>query len=1086
MHLLVRDRRSLDAEEAADDLGQTPADIVLLSFSDSDLGAASAAWQSMAADQRPSLRLANLARLRHPMSVDLYAEQVIAHSRCVIIRLLGGLEYWRYGAEELSGLCRSRGIALAFLPGDGRDDPALQELGTVPPHQRARLAACLAQGGPENLRRAIMLAAHLGGRGDDPALSAEALPEYGEYKLATTSREAWAQAAIVFYRSHLQAGDIAPIEALAAELAQRGIAARAFYAASLKDRACAAYIAEQLRDWGPHIVLNATAFAARREDAPSPLEAAGAPVLQLVLAGSAREGWASSSRGLSPSDLAMHVVLPELDGRLLTTAISFKAEEAAVAGLEYARTVHRPEPDGIALAASRAEKWARLATTPKQDRRIAIVLSDYPGAGGQVGHAVGLDSFASLSAILRLLQDAGYRAGEATAPALVHALCHAEPTTVLLSADYRRRLADLPEPAQLAVRATWGDPSEDFSVRILHVGNLVIAVQPGRGAALEHKSRYHDPDQPPCHAYLVFYLWLRHGFGAHAILHLGTHGTLEWLPGKAAALSSSCFPALLTGSLPVIYPFIANNPGEAAAAKRRLGAVTIGHLTPPLRAAGAHGAAVELERLIDEYAAADGMDRRRNALLRREIFERAEAAGLLAESGAGPDLPEDDRLARLEAYLCDVKDAQIRDGLHVFGQDPAPDRRDALLAALPRTAAGALDRSAASERAGLLAALDGRFVPPGPAGAPTRGRADVLPTGRNLFTTDPRLVPTPTAVALAEKSAAELLRRHLQDHGEYPRAIVLNLWGSATMRTGGEELALALLLLGVRPSWDAGSGRVTGFEIMPIALLDRPRVDVTLRISGLFRDAFAAQIGLFDAAVRAVAARDEAADWNPLAGRSGARIYGPAPGSYGAGDALQDGAYLAASAASYGKTLDGSADAEGFARLAAAADAFVAVQDHRETDLLDGTEWAAHEGGFAALATTLDSAPALYHLDTGAPDAPRARTLPEEIARIVRARAANPAWIAGMRPHGYRGGAEIARAVDGLHAFAVSLPQRFDRQFELLFDATLGDPAIDAFLADSNPDARAAMADRFQDALHRGLWHCRRNDVGAILAGETP
>ena len=384
-------------------------------------------------------------------------------------------------------------------------------------------------------------------------------------------------------------------------------------------------------------------------------------------------------------------------------------------------------------------------------------------------------------------------------------------------------------------------------------------------------------------------------------------------------------------------------------------------------------------------------------------------------------MPDDDRLARLDAYLCDVKDTQIRDGLHVFGRDPAPERRDALLAALPaRRAADALDRSAASERAGLLAALDGRFVPPGPAGAPTRGRADVLPTGRNLFTTDPRPVPTPTAVALAEKSAAELLRRHLQDHGEYPRALVLNLWGSATMRTGGEDLALALLLLGVRPSWDGGSGRVTGFEIIPLALLDRPRVDVTLRISGLFRDAFAAQIALFDAAVRAVAARDEAADWNPLAGRAGARIYGPAPGSYGAGDVLQDNAYLAASAAAYGKALDGAADPDGFARLVAAADAFVAVQDHRETDLLDGTEWAAHEGGFAALATALGRAPALYHLDTGAPETPRARTLPEEIARIVRGRAANPAWIAGMRPHGYRGAAEIARAVDGLHAFAAT------------------------------------------------------------------
>ena len=288
--------------------------------------------------------------------------------------------------------------------------------------------------------------------------------------------------------------------------------------------------------------------------------------------------------------------------------------------------------------------------------------------------------------------------------------------------------------------------------------------------------------------------------GIHALIHLGTHGTLEWLPGKAMALSRSCLPAALLGGLPVIYPFIVNNPGEAAAAKRRLGAVTIGHLTPPLKPAGHSNDSLELERLIDEYAAADGLDRRRTALLRQEILDRAAAAGLLAESGADRALTEDDQLARLDAYLCDVKDLQIRDGLHVFGRAPDADRREEFLAALAQsnpgvhaeTLAARFDGAAKCERDALLAALDGKFVAPGPSGAPTRGRADVLPTGRNLYAIDPRAVPTRSAVVLAEKAAQELLRRHLQDHGDWPRALVMDVWGSATMRTGGEDLALAL------------------------------------------------------------------------------------------------------------------------------------------------------------------------------------------------------------------------------------------------------------------------------------------------------
>ena len=1090
MHLLVRETHTLDATEQATDLGQSPAELLFLSFSDSDLGAAASAWQAMD-DSRPTLRLANLARLGHPMSVDLYLENTAQHACAIVVRLLGGVPYWRYGIEELSDLCRRLGIALAVLPGDGRPDPALDALGTVSEAVRARLDAMLAAGGPDNLRQAIRLAASVGGLADDDGAVAEDVPLCGEFSLA--SAETGPVAAIVFYRSHLLSGDLAPMHALAEALAARGMQTRAIYVASLKEPQSADLVRTQLRAWRPAVVLSATAFSASSADG-SPLDAADAPVLQLILSGSSEPAWEASSRGVSQADFAMQVVLPELDGRLPGAAISFKAEALKLSGLEFALPRHAPHEDGIARTADLARAWARLRETSASERRIALVLSDYPGVGGQVGHAVGLDALASTRAILWLLAGAGYSTHDERA--LVEALTEAPPTTLLTLSAYRTLFARLPETVQSRILAAWGEPNADISLRLAQLGNVAICVEPDRGSRLDRKASYHDPELPPGHAYVGFHLWRRYVFDAHALLHLGAHGALEWLPGKAVALSENCFPSALLGPMPVIYPYIVNNPGESAAARRRLSAITIGHLTPPLRRAGLSGSTMELERLIDEYASADGLDPRRARLLRGEILSRAAEAGLLAEAGV-QTVDEDEALAKLDAYLCDVKDMQISDGLHIWGEPPAA--RAALLEALTTTNPGIpdlaarLDACAEAERTGLLAALDGRFVPPGPAGAPSRGRADVLPTGRVLTPTDPRAMPTRAALALAEKSAALLLRRHRQDHGEPLRRIVLDLWGTASLRTGGEDLALGLFLLGVRPLWDDGSHRVSGFEIIPLPVLDRPRVDVTLRVSGLFRDAFATQITLFDQAVRAVAGREESAEWNPLAGLSGrnetARIFGAAPGVFGTGiedqlarmafdDSGELGrAWLEHSATAYGQSLDGTALPERFAHLVAAAQAFVHHQDHAESDVLDATN-AAHQGGFAAAAQSLGSTPALYRADTSRPDAPALRTLAEDLARVVRGRAANPAWIAGQMRHDYRGAAEIARAVAGLTAFAATVPFRLDRQFDLLFDATLGNPEVNAFLINVNMAARADMAERFAAAQARGWWRPRRNDLG--------
>ena len=1082
MHLLVRETHALDETAAARDLGQDPADLVFLSFSDADLGALAAAWRSAG----PSLRLANLTQLAHPMSVDLYGDRIIARAKCVVVRMLGGLDYFRYGAEEFAAICRAATIPLAILPGDGPDTPALAALSTMPADLRARLDASLRAGGPAMVQ-ALAIAAEAAGLAPAAIAAPDPYPQHGVHVLDLLPGRPLA--AVVFYRSHLVSADIAPIEALAEALRARGLRVGLLYVASLKSHDTAGFVARTLAAWSPGVVLNATGFSAITAMG-SPLDAAGVPVLQLVLAGTDRVAWEPSRRGLTPADLAMQVVLPELDGRLLTTAVSFKEEVPADAALQYARKIHRPDPAGIALAADRAAGWTRLAATPAFERHIAIVLSDYPGLAGQRGHAVGLDGFASLARIVSLLPD--HDIGPVAAADLVQTLCHDEPAPFMKLAEYRHRFATLPEALRAAVTGTWGDPAADpcvidgmITVRHRRRGKAVLAIQPSRGHGERDRQTYHDPDAPPCHGFLAFYLGLRH---VHAVIHLGTHGVLEWLPGKSVATGADCAPQALIRGTPVIYPFIVNNPGEAAPAKRRLGAVTIGHLTPPMSRATHHGPAREVERLIEEYAAADGLDRRRTTALRREILDRAAACGLLAECRADPADP-DDCLARLDAHLCDVKDLQLRQGLHVYGQAPAA--RDAILAALPQAsdAAARLDSCAAAECRALRAALDGRFIPPGPAGAPTRGRLDTLPTGRNLTTADPRAIPTRSAMALAETAAAVLLRRHLQDHGDYPRTVMIDLWGSTTLRTGGENFALALILLGVRPLWDDGSARVGGFEVIPLALLDRPRIDVTLRISGLFRDAFEMQTTLFDAAIQAVAARDEAPDWNPLAGQPPApRIYGPPAGRYGAGGARAlagawrerhelGQSWLDASAGAYGRADDGAADPAGLAARVAATEAFIHNQDHAEIDLLDTPEHAAHEGGFAAAASALGATPALYHLDTSRPEHPAARLVAEEVIRIVRGRAANPAWIVGMLPHGYRGAAEIARCIEALHHYAATLPDRFDRQFDLLHAATLGTPSIAAFLRDTNPEAHAALTARFAEARSRNLWHPASNSA---------
>lgn len=1088
MHVVFRESHGLEDAETPTDLGQSPADLVVLSFSDSDLGALAEGWHRGGGPQGglPTLRLANIAALKHPLSVDTYIEQTLDGAKGILIRLIGGQSYWPYGLQQIEHLARAKGIALAVLPADGRADPTLDEISTLPVSTLRRLSHLCETGGAVAMQAALAQLALASGLYAGPVQGRKDIPSVGGWTpeegicCPVLARSDAPLVVVTFYRSYLVAADLAPITELFRALRSEGFEVMGLFAPSLKAPGAAGWLARQVRHLRPAAIVNATSFSGRGDQGTSPLDAADVPVFQIALATSSEAAWAEADRGLSPADLAMHVVLPEVDGRLFAGVASFKEAQEPDAHLEFSRYVHRPEPKRVRAIAARVAAWHRLAQTPKAARRPALVLSTYPGRGWNLAHAVGLDAVASAEAILEDLKTDGY---DVTAHVTGTELQGAR--LVWPFADYRAALDTLPAPLRADLQAAWGAPESDphateagLVLPVLSKGQAWVALQPERGTPHLRDDEYHDLARVPRHSYVAFYLWLRSR--ADALVHIGAHGTLEWLPGKSVALSETCWPEALTGDMPVLYPFIVNDPGEAAQAKRRIGAVTLGHIPPPLKPSGTPDRLVRLEALLDEFSNADGLDPRRRDRLQDDIRSEAQALGVEEDLGLDRASCSAEAITRIDRFVCDIKDSQFGDGLHVWGRET-------------QTATGFdANASAQAERMSLLRALDGERIDSGPSGSPYRGRRDVLPTGRNLYTTDPRSVPTRAAYAQGVTLAQEFVRRHLQDHGDWPRTLVVDLWGSATMRTAGEEFAMALHLMGVRPVWDPGSERVSGLEIIPITELEQPRIDVTLRVSGLFRDVFPTLTSLFNQAVRVLSQRDEAPDWNPFVTGAAPRVYGPRPGSFGAGIGTHIGDYSEAARKAAGEAwlaasawaLDGAEateDRAGLTARVAAATGFIHLQDLPETDVLLAEDYATHEAGFAAAQAVTGGQAALYHLDATVPDQPRARSLAEEIARVVRARATHPGWIAGMQRHGFRGAAEIAATLENLAAFAQLAPVVPAHVFDLYFDATLADPDVTAFLADANPQALQAMRDRFAALNAAGLWQSRRNSIRAML-----
>ncbi|MGB7444005.1 MAG: cobaltochelatase subunit CobN, partial [Coleofasciculaceae cyanobacterium] len=1045
---------------------------------------------------------------------------------------------------------------------------------------------------------------------------------------------------ILFYRAHYLAGNTAPIDSLCQALATRGVEPLPVFVSSLREPDVQAELLSYFQspdnsEMG--VLLNTTSFSLAKMDTETPQlelwQSLDVPVLQVIFSGGTKEQWGEQFQGLTPRDTAMNVALPEVDGRIISRAVSFKSVQTWHPQLETDVVVYEPVRDRIEFVADLAVNWLKLRQTPPQQRKIALILANYPNRDGRIANGVGLDTPASCVEILKELQQAGYyledlpETGDELIKRLTTGVTN-DPEARELRAvrqqlsrqEYQAYFATLPQQVQEGISKRWGEGMGEmgemgkmgkmgeinnfqFPIPGILLGNVFVGIQPSRGYDLDPALNYHAPDLEPTHAYLAFYYWLRQHFAAEAVVHVGKHGNLEWLPGKSLALSASCYPEVALGPMPHLYPFIVNDPGEGSQAKRRSQGVIIDHLTPPMTRAELYGSLQQLEGLMDEYYEAQSLDPSRLPVISDRIIQLVVQENLHQDLGI--ELNDIQNATseiqnRLDGYLCELKEAQIRDGLHIFGSCPEGNQLRDLIVAIARhpgynrlglTRALAkdkgwqfdpltidlgtpisdeqlevrgnnliagdlveeLEKQAAAlieklisnpqlpiinflvgratekeldwiahrllpnlyqtkqELNQLLRGLDGRYVPSGPAGAPTRGRPEVLPTGRNFYSVDIRAIPTETAWDVGRKAAEALIELYTQEHGEYPKTLGLSVWGTSTMRTGGDDLAQALALLGVQPVWDGSSRRVVDFEILSLSALGRPRVDVTLRISGFFRDAFPNLIDLFYNAVVAVASLDEPAEQNPLSAgvkreteswqkaglsleqaqeRSLHRIFGSKPGAYGAGlQGLIEAqnwtdeqdlarAYINWSSYAYTSNGLGQAAAEAFEQRLGQMQVVLHNQDNREHDLLDSDDYYQFQGGLTvAVRAVTGENPQTYFGDNSLPEKPKVRQLRTEIARVYRSRVVNPKWIAGVMRHGYKGAFEMAATVDYLFAYDATTNCVEDYMYQGVAEAYLLKPEVQEFTQQKNPWALRDMAERLLEAHQRSLWQSAKKET---------
>ncbi len=1161
--------------------------ILLLSTSDTDL--------ITARSSGALYRWANPSRL-----VDGELTEQLAGADLVVVRILGGYRSWQDGIDTVVG----SGVPTVVVSGEQAPDADLMSHSTVPAGVAVQAHIYLAQGGMDNLRQLHAFLCDtvlMTGFGFAPPAI---IPNWGVLERASTGGDG-PTIAVLFYRAQQLAGNTRYIEKLCSTIEDAGGRALPVYCSSLRTAepdmldlltSADAMVTTVLAAGG---AVPATVTAGGSDDTwnVAHLAALDIPILQGLCLTSSRSQWHDNDDGLSPLDVATQVAVPEFDGRIITVPFSFKEidDEGLIS--------YVADPERCARVAGLAVRHARLRAVAPQDKRVAVVFSAYPTKHARIGNAVGLDTPASAVALLRAMREAGYRIGDIPGvdaqdgDALIHALIerggqdkdwlteeHLAGNPIRLSAkDYRAWFTTLPAELTEAVERHWGpapgdlfvdrtsDPDGEIVIAAMQADNVVLMVQPPRGFGENPVAIYHDPDLPPSHHYLAAYHWLDNNFGADAIVHLGKHGNLEWLPGKTLGMSAACGSDAALGSLPLIYPFLVNDPGEGTQAKRRAHATLVDHLIPPMARAETYGDIARLEQLLDEHANIAALDPGKLPAIRQQIWTLMRAAEMDRDLGLAErpgDDSFDDMLLHVDGWLCEIKDVQIRDGLHILGQAPSDEpeldlvlailrarqlfggeqtvpglrqalglaedgsderaavdeaetRARALLAELQQAGwdpavvdnltddrdVAAILRFACTEvvprLAGtsgeihqILRALDGRFIAAGPSGSPLRGLVNVLPTGRNFYSVDPKAMPSRLAWETGSAMAESLLDRYREDHGSWPRSVGLSVWGTSAMRTSGDDIAEVLALLGVRPVWDDASRRVVDLEPISLAELGRPRIDVTVRISGFFRDAFPHVVTMLDDAVGLVADLDEPADQNYVRTHADAdiaehgdrrrattRVFGSKPGTYGAGllqlidsrnwrdDADLAEVYTAWGGFAYGRGLDGAPAADDMSRQYRRIAVAAKNTDTREHDIADSDDYFQYHGGMVATVRALTGkAPAAYIGDNTRPDAVRTRTLSEETTRVFRSRVVNPRWMTAMRRHGYKGAFEMAATVDYLFGYDATAGVMADWMYERLTEAYVLDDENRKFMAESNPWALHGMAERLLEAADRGMW----------------
>jgi cobaltochelatase CobN len=1140
--------------------------ILFLSNADTELLALRVAIESLPPDF-PAVRAGNPDRLAAPPSLD--------GVDAVIVRLLSGRKAWDGPFDALRAECVGRGIPLFAFGGEAVPDAELTGLSTVASATMAEAFPYLVHGGAANIASLLQFVA---GR---PAAAPIEVPDTGIYR----ERGDGPLVGVAFYRSHLVAGNTQFVDDLCDALERRGARTRAVWCYSLRNNRAAL---DAMRGCRAIVTTVLAAGAAGADDGDggwtNPLAALDVPIVQALAATSTSEVWAASAAGVAPIDVAMQVAIPEFDGRVITVPFSFKEIVDDGDDLGAAVNAYRTVADRVERVAGIALRLARLSAIAPADKRVAIVLSAYPTKRSRIGNAVGLDTPASVIALLHALRDAGYRVdripadGDALMAELADGLTY-ESTIIstaqavgaagrLATGDYVSMFGRLTEDGQQALVDAWGPPPGEVYATTagelvfpgIDLGGVGVFVQPPRGFGANPIAVYHSPDLAPTHHYVAFYRWLDERWDADAIVHVGKHGTLEWLPGKGVGLSARCWPDGVLGDVPLFYPFVVNDPGEGTQAKRRAHAVIVDHLVPPMTRADTYDDLARLEGLLDAYYQVDTLDPSKLPAIQREIWELLVSAALHEDLGVD-GMPEGDGFAALvqhvDGYLCELKDAQIRGGLHVLGAAPEGDALVDMAAAMTRLGQGSVPslRATVAERLAtddvdvierecqrlladlrddgwrydgpdptlrwvadrlvpalgrttdeidaLLHGLAGGFVVAGPSGAPTRGMAHVLPTGRNFCSVDPKALPSPLAWEVGRRLADEVIARHTVEEGGPPETVGLVIWGTAVMRTMGDDVAEALALLGVRPVWQDENGRVAGVEVIPLAELGRPRIDVTLRISGFFRDAFPGLVALLDDAVAIVAALDESPADNFVRahGTDDARIYGPKPGAYGAGilNVIDTGdwqgdddlaaVYQAWGGWSYRRGRFGEADPSGMARRFAAIDVAVKNQDNREHDIFDSDDYLQDHGGMVVAARVFSGRDVkAWFGDSADPSRPRVRSLAEEAARVMRTRVVNPKWIAAMQRHGYKGAFEMAATVDYVFGYDATAHVIEPWMYERITEAYVADAGVRKFFEQSNPWALTSIAERLLEAHDRGLWDASEDALGtlrdAILEAE--